>query len=141
MIKVEEFFTKEPEKQKKYVARVKELVKLLTKLYNEFNEALHGELVKQLARSEIMVLRYEILVANDEENNITVKLLANERTHLRQLYNQLMANVKEIRSDQSTVKLEIPTDFVKYLQIKLGEQVTEEVGNAKSKGTNSPDTS
>ena len=137
-IEIEEFFTDEDD-QAKYVDRVHAIIGELKRIYKtEFNLILQGELVKQLARAEIQVFHYERMVANDEESKTIVQLLSGERTHIRSLTSQLMATIKEIRSDRSTVKMEVPTDFLQYLTIQLGKGIEDDGEGKDSRDPEGP---
>lgn len=110
------------EREVRYRREVNERIEMLVKLFStDYNEILHKPMVEQMVRCEIAMLRYEQLIANDNEAPQTAELLKSERNHWTKVVDKLNLTIQKIRGDTKNVKLDFGSDFKKYLKTMLLE--------------------
>lgn len=90
------------ERQGKYIGMILFKIKELKKAYPESYVAeLHDNIVAQLVRSNIMIMKYEMLIINHQHNKDTRKILKEERSHNSDILGKLMSHLKAVIKDKS----------------------------------------
>lgn len=123
---IDRFFL-DDEREAYYRKETNERIAILEEIFGEdYNDKLHRGMVEQMVRCEIAMLRYERLIANDNEAPQTCELLKSERNHWNKVAEKLNMTLKAIRGDTKKVELEFGDDFKKYLEQVLGAMDDEE---------------
>ena len=88
------------ELQLKYVNRIKELTSIVREIHKEnYKPLFHNQLIKELARSEIICEHYQFMISNDrEESPNAIFALKNERQQMNKLRDQLQLDIKGART-------------------------------------------
>ena len=88
------------EKQLKYEARVKELWEMVKKIHgSNYFSAFHDNIIREIARSELVCQHFEWLIANDrEESPNAMFALKNERQQLNKNRSLLALDIKGTRT-------------------------------------------
>lgn len=89
-----------PENQLKYEQRVKELWEMIKKIHGEnYFSAFHDNIIREIARSELVCHHYEWLIANNrEESPNAIFVLKNERQQLNKNRSLLSLDIKGTRT-------------------------------------------
>jgi len=96
-------FFLDPEIQNAYLVRAEDLRTQIANLYDEYNPKFHDSMIDELARSEMLVEKWERIVANDEEESPAIfNLLKDERVHLRRLRHDLETSLGRMRDAKRT---------------------------------------
>lgn len=97
MVNIERFY-EVPEQQAEYERKVTAKITEFKLLYpKEWSDELHSDIVKQMVRSEIMCERLENQIHNNHDNERTAWQLAQERVHLRNIYDSMIVNLKQLK--------------------------------------------
>lgn len=90
------------ERQDKYIGVVLYKIKELKKAYpDSYVPELHDNIIAQLVRSNIMIMKYEMLIINHQHNKDTRKILKEERSHNSDILGKLMSHLKAVIKDKS----------------------------------------
>lgn len=120
------FFELDDEREIKYRRIIKIYEDALRKKYqDDYDPQLHERMIGQLARSEVMVVYYEVRIANNRESGEMPKLLQNERVHLRAMYNILQTSLQSIRGDKKNVNHNFSDNFVDHLKNAITEAMND----------------
>lgn len=87
---------------------------------NDYKPEFHDEMVRQLVRCEIMMIRYEMIISNNQESGKGVmELLAKERTHWNRIAEKLHITVSALKGEKKVVQHGMTKDFKEHMTIFL----------------------